>query len=32
MIRDFCTLVVIPLLVGALVELFSYWLDNRDDD
>ncbi|MBC9708838.1 MAG: type I toxin-antitoxin system Fst family toxin [Enterococcus sp.] len=26
------TLVVAPILVGIVIELFAYWLDKRDDN
>ncbi|MCW6653439.1 type I toxin-antitoxin system Fst family toxin [Aerococcaceae bacterium NML191292] len=25
-------LVIIPILVGIVIELFAYWLNKRDDD
>lgn len=32
MLRLVSELVVIPILVGIVVELFAYWLNKRDDD
>ncbi|EOA3410052.1 type I toxin-antitoxin system Fst family toxin [Enterococcus hirae] len=32
MLQQILTLVVAPILVGIVIELFVYWLDKRDDN
>lgn len=32
MLQQILTLVVAPILVGIVIELFAYWLDKRDDN
>lgn len=28
----FLSLIIAPIFVGVIVELFAYWLNKRDDD
>ncbi|MEG3805692.1 MULTISPECIES: type I toxin-antitoxin system Fst family toxin [Aerococcus] len=32
MIKEICTLIVAPLLVGIVIELFKRYLDRTDND
>jgi hypothetical protein len=32
MVHELFMVVVVPVLVGILVELFAYWLNKRNDD
>ncbi|EGP5708884.1 type I toxin-antitoxin system Fst family toxin [Enterococcus faecium] len=32
MLKQIISLIVAPTIVGIVIELFSYWLDKKDDD
>ncbi|HIB1918093.1 TPA: type I toxin-antitoxin system Fst family toxin [Enterococcus faecium] len=32
MLKQIISLIVTPTIVGIVIELFSYWLDKKDDD
>jgi len=31
-VKEFISLIIAPVLTGIVIELFSYWLDKKDDN